>query len=435
MKRLFAATLVALVSSLGAHAQGGGIGNNSSAVLNASGQPMPGVLIAVCQPFPTIAAQITNNVAVLTFATNPASVGFVAGMQVTVSGFTGGDTVFNVSSTILSVTPTTLTYTVTAANRTASTSGQAFQTGDSQTSCAAKSSIYQDPTLTILAPNPITVDALGNWNVWAIPGLYYGQFYGPGLTPVVKQYAVTAVVAGSTNGTVTQVATAGPLNGGPITSTGTLGCPTCIVSASAIPQSKVAVGLGGAQGVQGLDTLEVHAFPAANCNGVVSGTVGGAGWSIGAGGTATCRQGTNNKSGFISITDTAATFATFLAFIPSNWDNTTNPFIRLMFSSTDANVTHTVIPSFSVACYTDVLSTTDDVAPNATRSLPTVTLTGANRMYTTVSLQMNGTDMTGCSPGAMMQVTIGRATDTATNAEFYMGVLSFPVTVGTPVAQ
>jgi hypothetical protein len=39
---------------------------------------------------------------------------------------------------------------------------------------------------------------------------------------------------------------------------------------------------------------------------------------------------------------------------------------------------------------------------------------------------MNSTDVTGCVAGATMQITIGRATDTATNARFYAADVTFP---------
>ena len=167
----------------------------------------------------------------------------------------------------------------------------------------------------------------------------------------------------------------------------------------------------------------VFIIPAANC----SNTTAGTGWSIGSGGTVTCRAGTNNLGGYISITDTAASFATFQIAVPEDWNSNQFPYIRFQLASTDAVNAHTIIPEINVACYKGDGSTTDDVAANGFHTLTTVTLNGvANRFWSTSTIQMNATDLTGCVPGALMQITVGRATDTATNAEFYSATVTFP---------
>lgn len=232
-----------------------------------------------------------------------------------------------------------------------------------------------------------------------------------------------ATPAGS--GTVTSIATTSPITGGTITSTGTIACATCVTSAASLTAAGIVVGSGGAQGVTTIDFPDVKYVPAANCNN----TNGGNGWSIGASGTVTCRAGTNNLGGFIQITDTASSFATFQIPIPEDWDTATNPSIRIYLSSSDATNAHTVIPSESVGCYKGDGSGTDDIAQSATRSLSTVTLNGvANRFWSTSNLLLNSTDMTGCVGGSIMQVTIGRATDTATAASvrFYGASITFP---------
>lgn len=179
----------------------------------------------------------------------------------------------------------------------------------------------------------------------------------------------------------------------------------------------------GTSGPQFIDFPEVLIIPAANCNN----TTAGAAWSIGSGGTVTCRAGTNNLGGYVSITDTSSTFATFQFVLPEDWDTANNPYIRFQIASTDATNAHTIIPSIQVACYKGDGSTTDDVAANAAHSLSTTTLNGnANRFWSTSNVQMNSTDMTGCVAGALVQVTVGRATDTATNAEFYSATITIP---------
>jgi hypothetical protein len=172
-----------------------------------------------------------------------------------------------------------------------------------------------------------------------------------------------------------------------------------------------------------IDFPDVKTIPAANC----SATTGGNGWSIGSGGTVTCRAGTNNLGGYISITDTFSTFAQFAVTIPEDWDSGSNPYIRFFLASTDATNGHTIIPAIQVSCQKGDGSTTDDVSFNAAHSLSTVTLNGnANRFWSTSNVQMNSTDVTGCVAGALMIVSVQRATDTATNAEFYSAAITFP---------
>jgi hypothetical protein len=240
------------------------------------------------------------------------------------------------------------------------------------------------------------------------------SFVSPTLTiGVAASTTGQLALTGSTSGTVTVQpgsATAGTYNFNLPTSAGT--AKQLLIS-----------GGGSATAQSYIDFPDIHIVPAANCNN----TTAGAGWSIGSGGTVTCRAGTNNLGGFISITDTSSTFATFQIAIPEDWDTGSNPFIRFQLASTDATNAHTIIPSIQVACYKGDGSTTDDVAANAAHSLSTVTLNGnANRFWSTSNVQMNSTDVTGCVAGALMQVTVGRATDTATNAEFYSATITFP---------
>jgi hypothetical protein len=197
-----------------------------------------------------------------------------------------------------------------------------------------------------------------------------------------------------------------------------------VTAASAASAAKqLCVSSGASKTCSYIDMPERFNVPAANCNNATA----GAGWSIGSGGTVTCRAGTNNLGGFIAITDTAATFATFQVTVPEDWDTGTNPYVRFYLASTDTTSGHTIIPSIQVACYKGDGSTTDDVAANAAHSSSTVTLnTTANQFWSNSNVQMNSTDVTGCVAGATMQITIGRATDTATNARFYAADVTFP---------
>jgi hypothetical protein len=92
LRRTITFLLFCFCSSVLMYAQAGTLGSTSSPVVNAFGRPMAGVDVAICQPVATTAAQVISNTAVLTMGSNPITAGFVAGMQVQVSGFSGADT-------------------------------------------------------------------------------------------------------------------------------------------------------------------------------------------------------------------------------------------------------------------------------------------------------------------------------------------------------
>jgi len=168
--------------------------------------------------------------------------------------------------------------------------------------------------------------------------------------------------------------------------------------------------------------------PAANCNN----TTAGAGWSIGSSGTVTCRAGTNNLGGYITITDTSSTFAQFTERIPFDWDTASNPYIRFYFASaSDTTSGHTVIPQVKVSCSQAINGTTsDDATFSAAQSSGTVTFGGsavANGFYGTSTVQFGSTQMSGCVAGGLFIVQVGRATDTATgNINFYGADVTWP---------
>lgn len=210
-------------------AQGGRTDN----VIFKNGVGVGGVNVAVCQPLATTAASVTSNIATYTMASNPQTAGYVAGMQIQVAGFTGGDTYFNAGTItnnvltggqlILSVTPTTINTTLTHANASAGTNGTILQFGNSTTPCAGLSNLYTDSTLGTLSGNPIVSDGLGNYGFWAASGQYYVQSYGPTATTQIRSVSVSGVGGG---GTVTNVTASIPIvsSGG---ATPNISCPTC----------------------------------------------------------------------------------------------------------------------------------------------------------------------------------------------------------------
>lgn len=61
-------------------------------------------------------------------------------------------------------------------------------------------------------------------------------------------------VSPTSGGTVTNIATTGPITGGPITATGTIACATCTTSAAALTSNNIIIG-SGSQGEQALGSL------------------------------------------------------------------------------------------------------------------------------------------------------------------------------------
>jgi hypothetical protein len=173
------------------------------------------------------------------------------------------------------------------------------------------------------------------------------------------------------------------------------------------------------------DIYERYQIPAANCN---AGNPGAA-WSIPAsgGGVPTCRAGTNNIGGYVAITDSTA--AQFQISIPLDWDTAVNPYVLFAVSSSDTTNGHVIIPNIQVSCPAAVNGTaTDDDTFSAAHSAATITIGSsavAHGLYTS-SMQMNSTDVSGCVAGAFMIIQVGRATDSATSAQFWYANVTFP---------
>lgn len=186
-------------------------GNFATILLSGGGIPLPGVKVAVCSTgLTTTAASVTNNIATLTMSSNPTTAGFLATKTLTVSGFTGADTYYNVTAPIVSVTATTISYALTHANAAAGTNGKAFQTGDATTACAPLVSLFTDDTGTVAAANPTTSDSIGNVSVWAAPFSYNVQYYGPNIVLKVIEMSIGVPgpsVATNTNNNFTSINT------------------------------------------------------------------------------------------------------------------------------------------------------------------------------------------------------------------------------------
>lgn len=156
--------------------------------------------------------------------------------------------------------------------------------------------------------------------------------------------------------------------------------------------------------------------PAANN---VNGTAG-IGWTCpNATPAGALRAGSNNLGGLLSPWGSSD-----VCYIQWHLDKdvdltTTLPYLMIELTSTDVTNGHTIIMQEATACAKLDGTTTDDVAYNAARSFSTVTLnTTANQTWQG-NIQLNSTDLTGCTPPSIMWTKITRTTDTATNVGVY----------------
>src|SRR5277367_7192631 len=75
--------------------------NFQTILISGSGRPINASVSICTTGLATTGASVGGNVATLTFASNPLTLGFVAGATVTVSAFTGADTYLNGTFPIL----------------------------------------------------------------------------------------------------------------------------------------------------------------------------------------------------------------------------------------------------------------------------------------------------------------------------------------------
>jgi parallel beta-helix repeat protein len=196
VKRFLLAAIALALSSSAAFAQNG---RYDSVAFSSSGRFAPGVNVAVCTTLTTTAASVSGNIATLTFASNPVTAGFVAGFTLTSSGFTGADTYFNGSFVISATSSTTISFPLTYANASATSNGSVYMTGSSTQACAALATISTDSTGSTSSPNPFTADSLGNDGLWAAPGQYKVQLYGPTVTTSIFNVSIACVPLNSTS--------------------------------------------------------------------------------------------------------------------------------------------------------------------------------------------------------------------------------------------
>jgi hypothetical protein len=253
-------------------------------------------------------------------------------------------------------------------------------------------------------------------------------------------YAAWVSAAPSGSGTVTNVAVTAPLTGGPITTTGTLGCATCTTNAAALTAHVPVVGGGGQATVASgsgagtakqlfvsggasadpayIDFPDTKVVPVANCNNATA----GAGLSLPttSAPTVVCRTGTNVQTGALQFT--ASQSAQFQIELPADWDTATNPYVRVNYTQSGSTASQTIAFQVQVGCST----TTDDPSFQTAQAFTTTT-TGAtaNTPYAQ-TLQLNSTSMTSCAGGNVMNVKISTTAGSTGSSNLQAVAMTFP---------
>ena len=137
----------------------------------------------------------------------------------------------------------------------------------------------------------------------------------PSATPTANQVLTATSVAGNTvtlgfaapaaTG-VTSIATTSPLTGGPITSTGTIACPTCVTSASSLTSNQLVLGAGSqgsaTLGSTGTATTVLHGGAGAPTFGAVTLTTDVTGiLPVANGGTGNATGAATSVSGIVGV--------------------------------------------------------------------------------------------------------------------------------------
>ncbi len=115
------------------------------------------------------------------------------------------------------------------------------------TGTVTPATIYSDTINTPLA-NPFTGRTDGSFYFYADVSAHYDvTISGGGLAApfTFGDVVLGGGGGGGGGGTVTQVNTTAPITGGPITTTGTVACPTCVTSAAALILNQIVLGAGG----------------------------------------------------------------------------------------------------------------------------------------------------------------------------------------------
>lgn len=97
--------------------------------------------------------------------------------------------------------------------------------------CPAQQAIYNDVGLTQIIAQPVNLGSGGFFSFYVAPGTYTIQLLGAGYNSSNRTVVTIGGGVGG-SGTVTNVATAAPITGGPINGAGTIACATCVTSSA-----------------------------------------------------------------------------------------------------------------------------------------------------------------------------------------------------------
>jgi hypothetical protein len=153
----------------------------------------------------------------------------------------------------------------------------------------------------------------------------------------------------------------------------------------------------------GLDLPDVHSYPAANCVGSTPTSI----WALPSASTFTsaCRAGSNNLNGTLQAIPVTGATAYFQFQLPSDWDTTTQPYLKIYYAS-GANTSGTVIWTVSSGCSKGDGTVTDDPAYVAESAMATQTMAAANREWAQSAQFVNVTSGNNCIAGSIVNLKI-----------------------------
>lgn len=240
----------------------------------------------------------------------------------------------------------------------------------------------------------------------------------------------------SGGGTVSSIATTGPITGGPITTTGTIACPTCVASAAALTSNAVVIG-GGLQASSTIsaDTTTTHALfatagapafralAAADIPTLIPiANIGSAGLSgtgpiaISAAGAISCSTCNTTSANVISVSGDGTLF--------TNSASTGAVTLTLGTTNGTGNFVRTTSPTFVTPTLGAAVATTYNGITFSTSS-GTFTLTNAKTFAVTNTLTLSGTDGTVMTfPTTTATIARTDASNTFTGHQTIEGVTS-----------
>ena len=182
---------------------------------------------------------------------------------------------------------------------------------------------------------------------------------------------------------------------------------------------------GGAGSPTFIDFPDVHYFYPAACNN--AGPTTYLLWSLPSSGAlmAFCRGGTNNINGTLEGVPSSGGTAYFQFQLPSDWDSSSQPFIKLYYGS-GTSTAGTVIWTVSSACSKSDGTVTDNPAFLAESPMPSQSMTTAAREWATSAQFVNMTAGNNCVPGSIVNLRVALSGSATADIVLAYAVITTP---------